>query len=70
MKISQQIQLKKTVSWAFISVLITIIVGWAITNNIYYGLGIGLIDRLIKMIIYYSHERVWHGKYKMAKETK
>ena len=70
LKTSQKIQLKKVITWTIISVVITTLVGWAITGNIYIGLGIGLIDRAIKMGTYYAHERFWHGKYKEAKPEK
>lgn len=70
LKTSQQIQLKKTITWTIISIFITTLIGWAITGNIYIGIGIGVADRLIKMGVYYAHERFWHGKYKAAKALK
>lgn len=64
---SQKIQLMKTITWAIISVIITSLIGWAVTGSIFIGLGIGITDRVIKMGIYYAHERFWHKKYKVAK---
>lgn len=70
MKTSQRIQIWKTLTWTVISVSITTVIGWAITGNVYIGIGIGLTDRVIKMGIYYAHERFWHGKYKQQKQEK
>ncbi len=75
MKISQNIQLKKTASWTVISwsitTTLTFFVTWYVTGNIYsgigVGLGIGIVDRIIKIPSYYGHERLWHKKYKVAK---
>lgn len=70
MRTSQRIQIKKTFTWTVISIIITTIIGWAITGNIYIGIGIGLTDRAVKMGLYYAHERFWHNKYKQEKKFK
>ncbi len=75
MKISQNIQLKKTVCWTLISwsitTTLTFFVAWILTGNVYagfgVGVGIGIVDRIIKVPSYYGHERWWHKKYKVAK---
>jgi len=67
---SQRIQIKKTLSWTVISIIITTLIGWMLTGNFYIGAGIGLADRAVKMGIYYAHERFWHGKYKAQKAAK
>ncbi|KKK76403.1 hypothetical protein LCGC14_2863990 [marine sediment metagenome] len=66
-KTSQSIQLKKTVTWAIISFTITGGVTWAYTGNFFAGLTVGLIDRIIKVFVYYWHERKWHKRYKEEK---
>lgn len=70
MKTSQRIQLKKTITWTVISFLVTASVGWIVTGDIFIGLTVGAADRLIKMFLYYYHERMWHKKYKAAKKAK
>ncbi len=70
MKTSQRIQLKKTITWTVISFFVTTGIGWAVTGNIFIGLTVGAADRVIKMILYYWHERYWHKKYKAAKKAK
>jgi len=67
MKISQKIQLEKTITWAVLSFFITSGITWAITGNLFAGLTVGLIDRLIKIFVYYGHERLWHKRYKEEK---
>ena len=67
MKISQKIQLLKTISWTFISATITTLIGWYVTGSLVIGLSVGIFDRIAKTLVYYFHERVWHKKYKAAK---
>ena len=67
MKISQKIQLLKTLSWTFISATITTLIGWAVTGSLVVGVSVGIFDRIAKTLVYYFHERVWHKKYKAAK---
>lgn len=67
MKISQNIQLKKTICWTLISWSITTTLTWLVTGNIYIGIGLGIVDRILKIPSYYGHERWWHKKYKVAK---
>ena len=69
LKTSQSIQLRKTITWAMISFLITGGVTWAITGNFFAGLTVGLIDRAVKIGAYYWHERVWHKRYKEEKRS-
>ena len=70
MHTSQKIQLYKTVTWAIISMSITIAIAWLITGDWRIAGAIGLADRAIKMGVYYAHERYWHKKYKSQKSAK
>ena len=67
MKISQKIQLLKTISWTVISATVTTLIGWTVTGSLVIGLSVGIADRVIKTVLYYIHERIWHKKYKAAK---
>ena len=49
----------KTFSWRFIGTLDTIVLSWIITGDLNAGMQIGLADIIIKMILYYLHERAW-----------
>ena len=49
----------KTITWRIIGTLDTMLIGWLITGDIHYGLKIGGIEVITKMILYYFHERMW-----------
>jgi len=69
LKISEKIQIKKTVSWTLISTTITFLVVFAFTGSWEWGATISLTERIIKVLVYYPHERYWHRKYKTLKKT-
>ena len=66
--ISQVIQLEKTISWTIISSSITFLVTWAITGSWQIGVTISVTERIIKLFVYYGHERWWHKRYKSQKQ--
>ncbi len=49
----------KALSWRLIAVICTWGVTWAVTGSFATGASVGLIDCLIKLFAYYSHERGW-----------
>ncbi len=49
----------KALSWRFLATLITFSVAWVITGQLTLAAEIGLADTLIKLGVYYSHERLW-----------
>ena len=49
----------KTLIWRVIATVLTILTGWAVTGNFKFGLAIGGIEVIIKMIGYFLFERVW-----------
>jgi len=68
MKVSQKIQLIKTITWAVLSMSITAAVTFVLTGDWRIAAAVGLVDRVIKMGVYYWHERHWHKKYKSEKK--
>ncbi len=50
----------KSLSWRVIGTLDTIILSGLITGSWNIGLAIGGIEVFAKMILYYTHERVWY----------
>lgn len=52
--------LGKTISWRIIATLTTISLIYIFTKEITLALGIGGIEIIAKMILYYIHERVWN----------
>jgi uncharacterized membrane protein len=49
----------KTLIWRTIATLITVLTGWAVTGNYKFGLAIGGIEVIIKMVSYFLFERLW-----------
>ena len=49
----------KTISWRILGTLDTMFLSWIITGDLKVGMQIGLADVIIKMVLYYLHERAW-----------
>ena len=49
----------KALSWRLIAMLITAGVGYAWTGDKVFALGMGLADSVVKIFVYYLHERAW-----------
>lgn len=58
MKISKR-HLAKTISWRCIGTLDTVLISYFVTGEISYGLKIGALEIISKMLLYYFHERLW-----------
>ncbi len=50
----------KTISWRIIGTIDTIILSGLITGSWKFGLAIGGVEVITKMILYYFHERAWY----------
>ena len=50
----------KTISWRLIATLTTAILVYIFTNNFYWALSIGGIEIIVKMLMYFFHERAWN----------
>ncbi len=49
----------KALSWRIIATLTTALIAYAITGEIDTAILIGSIEFVLKIFIYYAHERVW-----------
>ena len=49
----------KTVTWRLTATATTILVALYLTGSIEISLGIGGVEMIIKMGLYYAHERLW-----------
>ncbi len=49
----------KALSWRFVATLITFTVAWLVTGKLTFAVEIGIVDTLIKLGVYYFHERLW-----------
>ena len=54
-----QRSLLKTITWRIIGSIDTMVITYFITGNWKFGLAVGGIEVVSKMILYYLHERVW-----------
>ncbi len=52
--------LVKALSWRILGTVITATVALIITGEVRLAAEIGLIDALVKLGIYYLHERIWN----------
>jgi len=50
----------KAVTWRVIATLTTILLAWLFTNEIELALKFGAAEVVIKLLVYYFHERAWY----------
>tara|TARA_Y100000310_G_C20282105_1_gene623097 strand:- start:101 stop:301 length:201 start_codon:yes stop_codon:yes gene_type:complete len=58
--VSRKRHLAKTITWRLLATSITVLLTWFVTNDISAATGVGLLDIVVKMALYYMHERVWY----------
>jgi len=49
----------KGLSWRVIATLTTVILVFAFTGKLYLAAGVGVLEVITKLLIYYAHERTW-----------
>ena len=50
----------KSLSWRLFSFVLTVIIIYSYTKNIKQALGVGAGIDIVKMVLYYFHERLWN----------
>ena len=50
----------KALSWRILAMAVTVSVAWVVTGRADIAAGIGAADSLIKLAVYYGHERFWN----------
>ncbi|MBC8378720.1 MAG: DUF2061 domain-containing protein [Planctomycetes bacterium] len=50
----------KALSWRVIATLITFLTAWLLTGTVEIAAKIGLLDTVIKLVVFYGHERFWN----------
>jgi len=58
--VSYKRHILKTISWRVVGTLDTIFLSGFITGSWKLGLTIGGIEVITKMVLYYTHERIWY----------
>ena len=65
------IHILKTITWRIVGTLDTMVISWLITGNWKWGVAIGGVELITKMVLYYLHERAWYkfNNYEIDKTT-
>jgi len=50
----------KTFTWRIIATLTTTLIAWVVTGDPMIGLKVGSIEFVLKMVLYYFHEKIWY----------
>jgi len=58
--VSYKRHIAKSVTWRIIGTLDTILLSWFITGSLKWGVTIGGVELITKMILYFLHERAWY----------
>jgi len=60
----------KALTWRVLGYVITALTVYLFTRELTYALSIGFTDTMIKLFVYYGHERLWmKTKFGMKKEV-
>lgn len=51
--------LTKAISWRLIATGATMLIVWAGSGSLKLSLAVGAFDVIIKLVLYFAHERVW-----------
>jgi len=49
----------KAITWRILATLTTMVLVWVAFGQIDKAIGIGVVEFIIKMVVYYGHERTW-----------
>lgn len=60
MSVQPKRHLAKAITWRILASLTTFIIGWIVTDDMEFGMAIGAADVVIKIALYYFHERIWY----------
>lgn len=59
-KIDRKRHIFKAITWRIVASLTTFLLVFLTTKELIIGVTIGILDIIIKIILYYLHERVWY----------
>lgn len=57
---TRRIHLAKTLTWRVLATFTTFVIAWTVTGDLDVGLIVGGTEAVVKMVLYYLHERAWH----------
>lgn len=68
MTVQPKRHLAKAITWRILASITTFLIGWGVTGDMNFGMAIGVADVIIKIALYYFHERVWyHSRFGIIK---
>lgn len=56
---SHRVSIFKAISWRLIGTIDTMVISYLLTGDLKVAFGIGSIEVVSKMLLYYLHERLW-----------
>jgi uncharacterized membrane protein len=63
----------KAISWRIVATLTTMLLVFAFTGSLMISGGVGVTELVVKILVYYLHERVWNmvdfGREKKAEQV-
>jgi len=60
MSVERKRHVLKSITWRVVASVTTFLISWSATGNSSIGLSIGFLDFVIKLVLYYGHERIWY----------
>ena len=58
---TQKRSILKTLTWRITASLTTFLIAWLLTGDLLIGASIGSIEAIVKIFLYYFHERIWNN---------
>jgi len=52
--------LSKAISWRIVATSTTILLVFIFTGSLLLSAGVGSLELIIKLVVYYLHERIWN----------
>jgi uncharacterized membrane protein len=50
----------KSITWRLCATLTTVILVWIFFGDVKAALSVGIVEVIVKMVVYYIHERTWN----------
>ena len=59
-QVARKRHILKTLTWRVLGTVDTIVLSWLISGDIKVGFSIGGAELFTKILLYYTHERIWY----------
>ena len=66
MSVSIKRHIFKTITWRLIATGTTILLAWLFTKDISLAMKFGAVEVILKMLLYFSHERIWYKYFRFG----